>query len=118
DSRHQRRARALPGLRRTRRSEEPCDEEAPVERGRRARAGARRVRFRSGADGPRRDGVRRPESEMPRLPDGETVRDSTIVVAAAIVERGGRFLLTRRQKGVHLEGFWEFPGGKCDAGET
>ncbi|HMD35820.1 MAG TPA: (deoxy)nucleoside triphosphate pyrophosphohydrolase [Vicinamibacterales bacterium] len=46
------------------------------------------------------------------------MRDSTIVVAAAIVERGGRFLLTRRQKGVHLEGFWEFPGGKCDAGET
>jgi 8-oxo-dGTP diphosphatase len=41
-----------------------------------------------------------------------------IIVAAAIVERDGRFLLTRRQKGVHLEGFWEFPGGKCDANET
>ena len=55
---------------------------------------------------------------MPRLPDGEAVREPAIVVTAAIVERGGRFLLTRRQKGVHLEGFWEFPGGKCDAGET
>jgi 8-oxo-dGTP diphosphatase len=55
---------------------------------------------------------------MPRLSDGEPVRQPTIVVTAAIVERGGRFLLTRRQKGVHLEGFWEFPGGKCDAGET
>jgi 8-oxo-dGTP diphosphatase len=42
----------------------------------------------------------------------------TIVVTAAVVERGGRLLVTRRQKGVHLEGFWEFPGGKCDAGET
>ena len=43
---------------------------------------------------------------------------TTSVVSAAIVERGGRFLITRRQKGVHLEGYWEFPGGKCDAGET
>jgi mutator protein MutT len=46
------------------------------------------------------------------------VREPPIVVTAAIVERAGRFLLTRRQKGVHLEGFWEFPGGKCNAGET
>jgi mutator protein MutT len=42
----------------------------------------------------------------------------TIVVTAAVIERDGCFLVTRRQKGVHLEGFWEFPGGKCDAGET
>jgi mutator protein MutT len=40
-----------------------------------------------------------------------------IVVTAAVIERDGRFLVTRRQAGVHLEGFWEFPGGKCDAGE-
>jgi 8-oxo-dGTP diphosphatase len=40
-----------------------------------------------------------------------------IVVAAAVIERDGRFLVTRRQRGVHLEGLWEFPGGKCDAGE-
>jgi mutator protein MutT len=42
----------------------------------------------------------------------------TVVVAAAVIERGDRFLLTRRQRGVHLEGYWEFPGGKCEAGET
>ena len=42
----------------------------------------------------------------------------TTVVTAAVVERGGRLLVTRRQKGVHLEGYWEFPGGKCDQGET
>jgi 8-oxo-dGTP diphosphatase len=42
----------------------------------------------------------------------------TVVVCAAIIERDGRFLVTRRQRGVHLEGYWEFPGGKCDAGET
>jgi 8-oxo-dGTP diphosphatase len=43
---------------------------------------------------------------------------TTVVVAAAVIERGDRFLLTRRQVGVHLEGCWEFPGGKCEPGET
>ena len=42
----------------------------------------------------------------------------TVVVVAAVIERDGRFLLTRRQKGVHLEGMWEFPGGKIDPDET
>lgn len=42
----------------------------------------------------------------------------TIVVTAAIVEDHGRYFVTRRQKGVHLEGLWEFPGGKCEPGET
>ena len=42
----------------------------------------------------------------------------TIVVTAAVIERNGCFLVTRRQPGVHLEGYWEFPGGKCDEGET
>ena len=41
-----------------------------------------------------------------------------IVVTAAVVERHGRFLLTRRLRGTHLEGSWEFPGGKCDPGEA
>ena len=43
---------------------------------------------------------------------------STVVVAAAIVERDGRFLMARRLRGTHLEGLWEFPGGKVDAGES
>ena len=41
----------------------------------------------------------------------------TIVVTAAIIERDGRYLVTRRQPGAHLAGVWEFPGGKCDGGE-
>ena len=41
-----------------------------------------------------------------------------LVVAAAVVEREGRILITKRQPGVHLEGHWEFPGGKCAPGET
>jgi 8-oxo-dGTP diphosphatase len=43
---------------------------------------------------------------------------TTLVVTAAIIERDGRFLVTKRQQGVHLEGYWEFPGGKCEAGES
>jgi 8-oxo-dGTP diphosphatase len=41
-----------------------------------------------------------------------------IVVVAAIVEEDGRFLVTRRLRGTHLAGLWEFPGGKCEPGET
>lgn len=41
-----------------------------------------------------------------------------IRVAAAVIERGGAVLVTRRLKGTHLEGLWEFPGGKCEPGES
>lgn len=41
-----------------------------------------------------------------------------IVVTAAVIERDGTFLVTRRPRGVHLEGYWEFPGGKCEPGES
>lgn len=41
-----------------------------------------------------------------------------IVVVAAVVERNGRFLVTRRPDGTHLAGCWEFPGGKVHEGET
>jgi 8-oxo-dGTP diphosphatase len=55
---------------------------------------------------------------VPGVPDGEELRVETIVVTAAVIEHGGRFLITRRQAGVHLEGYWEFPGGKCDREES
>ena len=42
----------------------------------------------------------------------------TILVAAAVIEDHGRYFVTRRQHGVHLEGYWEFPGGKCEEGES
>jgi len=41
-----------------------------------------------------------------------------IVVVAAVIEQDSAFLVTRRPKGVHLAGLWEFPGGKIDHGET
>jgi len=42
---------------------------------------------------------------------------SPTIVAAAVIEADGRYLITRRAKG-HLEGLWEFPGGKLRLGET
>ncbi len=41
----------------------------------------------------------------------------TILVSAAVIIEDGRVLVTRRKKGVHLEGLWEFPGGKVEDGE-
>ena len=41
-----------------------------------------------------------------------------VVVAAAIVQRGEKILITRRPLGVHQGGLWEFPGGKQEVGET
>ena len=39
-------------------------------------------------------------------------------VAAAIIIKGDRVLVTRRAKGQKQEGSWEFPGGKVEPGET
>jgi 8-oxo-dGTP diphosphatase len=41
----------------------------------------------------------------------------TILVAAAIIIEDDRVLLTQRKRGSHLEGMWEFPGGKVEADE-
>jgi 8-oxo-dGTP diphosphatase len=40
-----------------------------------------------------------------------------LIVTAAVVERDGCYLVTRRIKGTHLAGCWEFPGGKCGDSE-
>ncbi|MEK7444652.1 MAG: 8-oxo-dGTP diphosphatase MutT [candidate division NC10 bacterium] len=42
----------------------------------------------------------------------------TIDVGAAVIERGGKLLITRRPEGSHLAGLWEFPGGKPHPGES
>lgn len=48
-----------------------------------------------------------PGSEVPR-----------IRVAAAIIRRGDKYLLTLRGPGQHGAGHWEFPGGKLEHGES
>ena len=44
--------------------------------------------------------------------------EKQIDVAAALIFRGGKLLVTRRYAGAHLGGLWEFPGGKREPGET
>lgn len=41
-----------------------------------------------------------------------------INVTAAIIEKEGKVLAARRKPGSHLAGYWEFPGGKLEEGET
>lgn len=44
--------------------------------------------------------------------------DIVDVVAAVITQPDGRFLLTCRPEGKPYAGYWEFPGGKIEAGEA
>jgi 8-oxo-dGTP diphosphatase len=41
-----------------------------------------------------------------------------IEVAAGLIFRDGKLLITQRHADAHLGGLWEFPGGKREAGET
>ncbi|MCI0745924.1 MAG: 8-oxo-dGTP diphosphatase MutT, partial [Verrucomicrobia subdivision 3 bacterium] len=42
----------------------------------------------------------------------------TIEVAAGLVFRDGKLLITQRPPDSHLGGLWEFPGGKREPGES
>lgn len=45
-------------------------------------------------------------------------KNSTLVVAAALVDAGGKILMQRRPFERHMGGLWEFPGGKLEPGES
>ena len=40
------------------------------------------------------------------------------VAVGVLIDEAESVLLARRQNGTHLEGYWEFPGGKVESGET
>ena len=42
----------------------------------------------------------------------------TIRVVAAVIEHGGRYLITQRRASAVLPLLWEFPGGKVEVGES
>jgi len=49
---------------------------------------------------------------------GRPALEKVIAVAAAVIQRAdGRFLLAQRPSGKVYAGYWEFPGGKIEAGE-
>ncbi|MHC5544242.1 (deoxy)nucleoside triphosphate pyrophosphohydrolase, partial [Singulisphaera rosea] len=41
-----------------------------------------------------------------------------IRVGIALVGRAGYYLIRQRPPGSAMAGYWEFPGGKCEAGES
>ena len=41
-----------------------------------------------------------------------------IVVSIALINEANEILLSKRPNNKHLAGFWEFPGGKVESGET
>jgi 8-oxo-dGTP diphosphatase len=45
-------------------------------------------------------------------------KDLIIVSAVTLVDHDGRVLISKRPVGKHMSGFWEFPGGKLEIGET
>ena len=40
------------------------------------------------------------------------------VAVGVLIDSNSCVLLTRRPRGTHLAGYWEFPGGKLEAGES
>jgi 8-oxo-dGTP diphosphatase len=44
--------------------------------------------------------------------------ETPIVVGVGLIRRGDLFLVRRRPEGKVLGGYWEFPGGKCEPGES
>src|SRR5207244_13284843 len=72
-----------------------------------------------------------PEAEVAPFPDERLLRKRRLsqrtrgpvplvieVAAALIRDTAGRYLITQRRRGSHLEGLWEFPGGKQEVGEA
>jgi 8-oxo-dGTP diphosphatase len=48
----------------------------------------------------------------------ESGRRPVDVAVGVLIDAGGRFLLTSRPEGKVYAGYWEFPGGKLEAGES
>ena len=50
--------------------------------------------------------------------EGGLHRKLVEVAVGVLIQPDGRFLLTSRPAGKVYEGYWEFPGGKLEAGES
>lgn len=56
------------------------------------------------------------DASKPR--EGGADRKVVDVAVGVLIQPDGQFLLTSRPPGKVYEGYWEFPGGKLEAGET
>lgn len=71
---------------------------------------------RSPAPQPAEVGVLMADGALPRT--GGADRPVTEVAVGVLFDAQGRFLLTTRPPGKAYAGYWEFPGGKVEPGET
>lgn len=55
---------------------------------------------------------------MPDEPQQGADRTPVDVAVGVLIDADGRFLLTSRPQGKVYAGYWEFPGGKLEAGES
>src|SRR5712691_8259245 len=60
----------------------------------------------------------RKKHAMPTLRYSNTPALQVIDVAAGLIFRDGKLLITQRHADAHLGGLWEFPGGKREPNET
>ena len=61
------------------------------------------------------------DGQGPRRPvdvDGHESRRPVDVAVGVLINAQGEFLLTSRPEGKVYAGYWEFPGGKLEAGES
>ena len=58
--------------------------------------------------------VRVVDAQLPRAADRQLVQ----VAVGVLIRRDDSFLLTSRPEGKAYAGYWEFPGGKLEVGET
>jgi 8-oxo-dGTP diphosphatase len=56
------------------------------------------------------------DAQLPR--EGGAQRAVVEVAVGVLIDAHGHFLLTSRPLGKVYAGYWEFPGGKLEAGET
>ena len=52
------------------------------------------------------------------MSEADSARTPVDVAVGVLIDADGRFLLTSRPAGKVYAGYWEFPGGKLEAGES
>lgn len=63
-------------------------------------------------------------TKLPLVADPDAAREGGVdrpvvdVAVGVLIRPDGRFLLTSRPQGKVYAGYWEFPGGKLESGET
>jgi len=55
---------------------------------------------------------------MPTTVPNSLGRKTLLVAACALIDTDGRILMAQRPAGKDYAGYWEFPGGKVEVGET